>query len=308
MSSGAPTIPGADPYYVDDVTGIILYFGDARKLLPKLDAASIDMVFTDPPYGHNNNDGDDLIRRRERALGEKPKVGWRGRPTVAATSQNPARPIANDGKEADDLVKWFFSESARLLKKPGCCCCCCCSGGGPDPQFARWSLWLDKVMRFKQMVIFDKGPMGMGWHYRRSYETILVAEQPGKSRWYGGNEVENIIRPGAYGIRKIIPSASQHPTEKPVELARHFIRLHSEPGDIILDPFAGHGTTLAAAKMEGRRAIGIELSEEFCLAAKKKLMATRLGFVQPGIIRGKTKPTGFYDEAAMKAMRHKETE
>lgn len=242
------------PYYNRD--GITLYCADARKVLPTL--SRVDLVVTDPPYGHNNNN-DDLIARWELALGksngEKPKP----------------RPIANDGPEANDLVRWSFSEFARLLPPGGCCCCCCCGGGGgPDPQFARWSLWLDEVLEFKQMVVWDKGPMGMGWHYRRSYETVLVANKKGKVTWNGGSNTENVIRPGEFG-RKIIPTESQHPTAKPVQLMQHFIRLHSNRGELVLDPFAGEGTTLLAAKLEGRRAIGVELSEEYCEKAVNRL-------------------------------------
>lgn len=229
---------------------------DARDVLPTLRAGSIGMIFTDPPYGHNNNNGD-LIAKWEQALGR----GKPGKP----------RPIANDGPEANDLVRWFFDEANRLLPLGGGCCCCC-AGGGPDPQFARWSLWLDNAVGFKQMVVWDKGPIGMGWHYRRSYETILVGEKRGaKARWFdNSHRVENIIRPGDYGIRKIIPQATDHPTPKPVELARHFIRLHSKPGDLILDPFMGCGSTAEAAILEGRRFIGIELSPVFFQAAVKR--------------------------------------
>ena len=56
----------------------------------------------------------------------------------------------------------------------------CVLGGGPDPQFARWSLWMNEVFNFKQMVVWDNGPMGMGWHYRRSYETVLVGTKRAK--------------------------------------------------------------------------------------------------------------------------------
>jgi hypothetical protein len=78
----------------------------------------------------------------------------------------------------------------------------------------------------------------MGWHYRRSYETVLVASRPGAAhRWYDETStIENVIRPGAYGIRKIIPTADEHPTQKPVQLAEHFIKLHTRPGDLVLDP------------------------------------------------------------------------
>ena len=247
------------PYY--EHGGITIYHADCREILPLLEPGSVDCIFTDPPYGHNNNNNRDLISRWESALG---KGGY--------CAERDNRPIANDGPEANELVQWLFSESARLLR-PGCCCCCCCGGGGgPDPQFARWSLWLDKAIPFKQMVVWDKGPMGMGWHYRRSYETVLVAQQPGAAcKWYGGRTTENIIRPGQYGIRKIMPAANQHPTEKPTELPSHFIRIHSEPSDLILDPFAGAGSTLRAAKDAGRRAIGVELEERWCERAANRL-------------------------------------
>lgn len=239
--------------------------GDCLEIMADWPDKCVDLVLTDPPYGHNNNNNGDLIARREAALGREavPESQW--------------RPIANDGPEANDLYRSALPHLRRLLK-PGCCCCCCGGGGGPDPQFARWSLWMDEVFRFKQMVVWDKGPMGMGWHYRRSYETVLVGEVPGAAcNWYGGRNVENIIRPGDYGIRKIIPTATDHPTPKPIELAVHFIRLHSEQGDTVVDPFCGHGWVCVAAKMLGRNYIGIDISEEYCQIARQRLKAIDTG-------------------------------
>jgi len=242
--------------------GITIYHGDCREILPHVEAGSVDMVFTDPPYGHNNNNGD-LIHRREAVF--------------CGGSVQEMRPITNDGAEANELVRWFFGEAARVLGRGCCCCCCCCGGGGPDPQFARWSLWLDECIPFKMMVVWDKGPMGMGHHYRRSYETVLVAQKGAPTKWYADSkDIENVIRPGDYGIRKIIPSKDQHPTEKPPELAAHFIRLHSSRNDIILDPFMGSGTTLVAAKRLGRQAIGIEIEEKYCEIAVERLAQTEL--------------------------------
>ena len=213
---------------------------------------------TDPPYAHNNNNNGDLIQRREAALGRGP--------------EREGRPIANDGQEANEVFRSVLPEFKRLLK-PGCCCCCCCCGGGPDPQFARWSLWIDEVLDFKQMVVWDKGPIGMGWHYRRSYETVLVAQKRGAAcKWYDeSHAVENIIRPGYKGIRKIIPRDSDHPTPKPVELAAHFIALHSQDGDLILDPFAGAGWSGVAAAASARKFIGIEIDERYCEIAARRL-------------------------------------
>jgi len=242
------------PYY--DHAGIVIYHGDCREILPALDSGSIDMVLTDPPYGHNNNNGD-LAHRREEALG----LVKRG-----LCDAGEARPIANDGPEANELVRWSFGEMSRLVK-PGCCCCCCCCGGGPDPQFARWSMWMDEAIGFKQAVVWDKGGLGMGWHYRRNYEMILVAEKPGaKCHWYGGHSQANVVR-----IPGIKPGADDHPTPKPMKLFGLFLRLHSQDGDLILDPFMGSGTTLRAAKDLGRRAIGIEIEERYCEIAAKRM-------------------------------------
>ncbi|MFA5187431.1 MAG: DNA methyltransferase [Patescibacteria group bacterium] len=244
------------PYY--EHAGITIYHGDCREVLPSIASESVDMVLTDPPYGHNNNNGD-LAHRWEEALG----LVKRGEAQPGL-----ARPIANDGPEANDLVRWCFGEINRVLKKGCCCCCCCCcGGGGPDPQFARWSLWMDEAIGFKQAVVWDKGGLGMGWHYRRNYELVLVGEKPGAPcKWYGGNDQANVVR-----ISGIKPGKNDHPTPKPLQLFNLFVQLHSERGDLILDPFMGHGTTLRSAKDLGRKAIGIDVDEGFCEAAAKRL-------------------------------------
>lgn len=243
------------PYYQDE--WVTLYHADAFDVMKMLSDGSVDFVFTDPPYGHNNNNGD-LISRREVALGE------------SKIAKEP-RPILNDGPEANELVQRSFKEFRRLLK-PGCVCCCCGGGGGPDPQFARWSLWLDQHLEFKQMVVWDKGPMGLGWHYRRSYEVVLVGAKDGAAcRWNGAGNVENIIRPGDYGIKKIIPEAQEHPTPKPWQLAAHFIKLHSSRGDLVLDPFNGGGSTAYACKQLQRRYIGCDLDKRWLDLTIEKL-------------------------------------
>lgn len=63
----------------------------------------------------------------------------------------------------------------------------------------------------------------------------------------------------------------QHPAQKPLPLMSQIIRVSSRPNDIVLDPFAGSGSTLVAAKNLGRRAIGIELEERYCEIAAERL-------------------------------------
>jgi site-specific DNA-methyltransferase (adenine-specific) len=69
-----------------------------------------------------------------------------------------------------------------------------------------------------------------------------------------------------------------HPAPFPVELARRAIRLSSWPGEVVLDPFAGSGTTLLAARQLGRRAIGVEASERYCELAVSRLAQTAFDF------------------------------
>lgn len=62
-----------------------------------------------------------------------------------------------------------------------------------------------------------------------------------------------------------------HPTQKPEKLVAKLILASSNPGDVILDPFLGSGTTSVTAKKLGRHYIGIEENEQYCVWAEKRL-------------------------------------
>ena len=66
-----------------------------------------------------------------------------------------------------------------------------------------------------------------------------------------------------------------HPTEKPVGLLANLISSVTKPGDLILDPFAGSGSTLVAAKKTGRRFIGIELDDDYFVTAQRRIEEVR---------------------------------
>jgi site-specific DNA-methyltransferase (adenine-specific) len=214
----------------------------------------IDLIVTDPPYGLNYNNGDMASLWEAIFNGDK--------------SRMVPRPIANDDEEtAMKLFEDFLKTAKRILKKGACCCCCCGGGGGPKPLFAKWTLLMDKYIGFKQAIVWDKGGLGMGLHYRRNYEFILIAQNGDPAhRWNGGNTTPNVWR-----IPKIIPSEREHPTVKPVDLMRKIILLHSNEGDIVLDPFAGSGTTCVAAQIEKRNYIAFEIDHLFMEMASKRI-------------------------------------
>ena len=76
----------------------------------------------------------------------------------------------------------------------------------------------------------------------------------------------------------VAPYPGKHPCEKPLVMVEHMIRVSTRPGDTILDPFAGSGTTLRAAANLGRKAIGVELDERYCEVIAKRLDQYALDF------------------------------
>jgi len=107
----------------------------------------------------------------------------------------------------------------------------------------------------------------MGIHYRRNYEFMLIAQNGVPAHaWNGGNDTPNII-----SVSKIIPSAEQHPTQKPVTLFAEFIKIHSNEGDTVLDPFCGSGTAAEAAYKLKRNYICIEKDKRFYEMAELRM-------------------------------------
>jgi DNA modification methylase len=90
---------------------------------------------------------------------------------------------------------------------------------------------------------------------------------------FGTDHPRNVPPDNAYQ-RASRPRKNDHPTVKPLSLMRWLVRLASAPGETrILDPFAGSGSTLVAAILEGHKALGIEREERYCEIAAKRLAA-----------------------------------
>lgn len=79
-----------------------------------------------------------------------------------------------------------------------------------------------------------------------------------------------VPRLSTHSTERVAGPNGRHPTQKPLELMRYVVSVVSEPGDLVLDPFAGSGTTLVAATVEGRRAVGVEVNEDYAAIARRR--------------------------------------
>jgi len=216
-----------------------LYHGDALEVLPELTA--VDFVFTDPPYGQDNGNNRAQLKKT----------------------------IMNDDLETANLLyRGALGHFNRILPPGGVACCCC--SGSKGLIIADWLKWMDELLGLETFIVWDKG-IGFSWRYRRAFDLVLIGVKAGQPmRWYDtSNKVETVIRP--HKIRKIIPNNDTHNTPKPLELVQHFIRLHTQEGDVVLDTFMGGGTSGVAALRLGRKFIGIELDERYFEMSCKRI-------------------------------------
>lgn len=212
------------------------------------------MVFTDPPYN---------VAYKSRGAGLKDQ----GKESIQNDNMT-----AQAFKEFID--KAFASMFAWTLTGG---CFYICSGWSSYPQFL--DSMLKNGFRLSGVIIWVKNVASMGWNdYRYKHEWIGKAKKPdaktaesiiygwknGTHQFYGENEYDVWDMP-----RKAVTDYL-HPTEKPDWLAMRAIRNSSKRGEVILDPFGGSGSTLAACDKTGRRAFLIELDPKFCDVIRKR--------------------------------------
>ena len=196
-----------------------------------LDGEPVDMVFTDPPYNVNYaNSAKDKMRGKDRA-------------------------ILNDNL-GDGFYDFLLAALTPTVRH--------CRGG---IYVAMSSSELDVLQaafraaggKWSTFIIWAKSTFTLGRaDYQRQYEPILYGWPEGAQRHWCGDrdqgDVWNIKKPQKNDL---------HPTMKPVELVERAIRNSSRPGNVVLDPFGGSGTTLIAAEKSGRLARLIELDPKY---------------------------------------------
>ncbi len=189
------------------------------------------MTFTDPPYGVNYaNSAKDKMRGTNRPilndnLGEDFEPFLKAALTPMIAHCQGAIYIAMSSSELDTLQSAFRA-----------------AGG-------KWSTF----------IIWAKNTFTLGRSdYQRQYEPILYGWPEGTTRhWCGDRDQGDVWHFNKPRVNDL------HPTMKPVELVERAIRNSSRPGDVVLDPFGGSGTTLIAAEKSGRQARLIELDPKY---------------------------------------------
>lgn len=222
------------PYYSQG--GITLYHGDCLDILAAIDSECCDLLLTDPPYG----------------------VGWKSNARKFAFD-----PIAGDDGTLDVVAA--LGDAIRCLR-----------GRRHVYAFGRWDLSRLPLGGLSELI-WDKVGMSAGdvdavWGVSHEYITFGVKANAAQRRNGKGNGPARMRRGSVLRYQRPSGvSVASHPTEKPVALLRELIESSSRIGELVLDPFAGSGSTLVAARNESRKAIGIELEEKYCEVAAKRL-------------------------------------
>mgnify|MGYP003513132810 CR=1 FL=1 len=261
-----------------------LHVGDAREVLASLPEASVHLVVTSPPYwtlkryedtpgqlGHIEDD--------EAFLAELDRV-WRevcrllvpgGRLVIVVGDVAVAR-----RRFGRHLVFPLHADIQVRCRKLGF--------DNLNPII--WHKHTNASLEVEGRGVFLGKPYEPGAIIKTEIEYILMQRKPGGYRKPTQEQREKSRLPKQdihRFFRQIwddIPgeSTKDHPAPFPLELAERLVRMFSFVGDVVLDPFAGTGTTLIAAARWGRRALGVELVPRYAQLAKERFAKEVPGF------------------------------
>jgi site-specific DNA-methyltransferase (adenine-specific) len=122
--------------------------------------------------------------------------------------------------------------------------------------------WKPLGFRPVSHLVFVKHDWGFGRFTRSQHESAYVLAK--------GQPPRPVLAPSDV-LHWVRTRPSLHPNQKPLGAIEHLLARFTKPGDLVLDPFMGSGTTLVAARRGGRRAIGIELEQRYCTVAVERL-------------------------------------
>lgn len=224
-----------NPYYEDGT--VRLFHGDCLDVLHDTAPGSVPLVVTDPPYF------------------TPPAQFVSGR-------SNHQRSLSNLSL-LDHFYKDFFGALVPTVRADGSLYIFCDSQSYP-----LYYAYLYERVKSLRLLVWDRGTAvnGYSWRYRCQY--ILFAQMHEAPAVKTGDSDLLVCKSVPVGER-------EHPAEKPVSLLSRLIEKSSQPGDLVLDCFAGSGSTGTAAVAAGRRFVGIELNAEYAELSAARLRATQ---------------------------------
>ena len=234
------------PYY--EYAGITIYCGDCRDILPSLPMC--DLIVADPPFSISVSGS-----CHKRVVGQ-------------GTRNLDFFPGDDDWASMTLLVREALGLACDRLSATGSLYTWC-----GHRQFGSIVDDMEKRGMSTRFLVWSKAcpspsPPGGGWP---SGAELCVYAYPTGRTWTMRDKPpkSNVIV--ADNFRHGQPGKVNHPTQKPLSVITPLIFASSIPGQIVLDPFMGSGTTLRSAKDIGRRAIGIDIEEKYCEIAVKRL-------------------------------------
>lgn len=235
------------PYYQDEA--VTLYHGDCLDVLPTLEM--VDHVITDPPYAisdaglwHIGRPGKGK-RRFDFFDGD---TDWVAMTKLVEDVLRMTLPLMSERGSA----YWWVGHREF----------------GPVITIFETAGWKTRFMVWAKAAP-SPAPPGSGWG--SGAELCVYGFRPGRTWNHTGANPPGSNVLVADSFRHGQPGKVDHPTQKPEAVISPLIMASTSPGDLILDPFAGSGTTGVAAKRLGRRAILIEREERYCDVAARRL-------------------------------------
>lgn len=221
---------------------------DCLAAMRELPGGSIDHVITDPPYEPETHYGQVQARRAERS---------RFLESVSVKPGLSFEPLSDETRSA------YAQEMVRVSRGWVLVFC-------QVEALAKWKLALESAgAAYKRAAVWVKPnamPQFSGDRPGQGYEVFVCAwASPGRSVWNAGGKVGVYFHPIPRGEDRF------HETQKPFSLMREIVQDFTKKDELILDPFAGSGTTLLAAKKLDRRFIGFEQNPEYCRIVNERL-------------------------------------
>lgn len=224
--------------------------------LPSLPLDSIDVTITDPPY---EAEAHTKARRSNRR-------GRDGNLDAVVDHSIDFDPMTEELRSA------VGAELARVTRRWIAVFCQVEASGA-----WRRAITASGKARYVRTMVWikpDAPPQFTGDRPAMGYESIVLCYgSPGRMTWNGGGRhgvfTHQIVKGSARdGIR--VGGRSDHPTQKPLGLMLDLVSLFSDPGELVLDPYLGSGTTAAACSQLGRRCLGYELREDYAEIARRR--------------------------------------